>query len=236
MEFIPVKTRVLQPPKDDLFAVLDESLTDVQEGDVLLISSKVVAIGEGRCVSMDDADKQVLVKQEATVSIPRKYWGTPLTIAHHAFIGTAGIDESNADGHYVLLPKDPFQSAKDIYTYCKARFELKKLGIVITDSHSVPMRYGAIGVAIGFWGFRPLKSHVGEADLFGREMRIEKSNLADSLAAGASMVMGEVAEQQPVVIARDVPSLEFCEGNQKDTLFVPFAEDTFRVLYERFLS
>jgi dihydrofolate synthase / folylpolyglutamate synthase len=236
MQLIPIKTRILQPPQDDLFEVLDESLLDVKEGDVVVVSSKVISIHEGNCVPVEGADKKALIAQEAQFSIPRSYWPSPLTVAHNAFIGTAGIDESNADGHYVLLPRDPFVSAKNIYDYVKGRFQVQDIAVVITDSHSSPLRRGAMGVAIGWWGIAPTINHVGKPDLFGREFRIEVSNIADAIAAAAGLVMGETDECQPVVIARAVPDILFVDRNTKDELFVAPKDDTFRVLYEDFLT
>lgn len=226
----------MNPPQDDLFAVLDEYLNDVQEGDVIAISSKIVAIGEGNCLPIEGVDKQALVEEEADLCIPRDYWGSPLTVIKSAFIGTAGIDESNAGGYLVKLPEDPFLSAEKIHSYIQKRFEIENVGVVITDSNSSPLRRGASGVSIGWWGFKPAIDHVGEEDLFGREMKIEVTNLADGLAAAANVVVGEVAECQPVAILRDVPNLTFTEENTKDDLFVPFEDDTFRVLYEKWLS
>lgn len=236
MQYIPIKTRIFQPPHDDLFAILDESLQDVEEGDVVVISSKVVSIHEGNCVPVAGTDKKTLIDQESELSIPRTYWSSPITVKHNAFIGTAGIDESNADGHYILLPKDPFLSAKTIHGYLTQRFAIKNVGVIITDSHSSPLRRGALGVSIGFWGFAPTINHIGKPDLFGREFRIEVSNLADALAAGAGVVMGETDECQPVVVVRGTPELTFTDNNMKGELLVPFADDTFRVLYERFLK
>lgn len=236
MHFIPIKTRILQPPKDDLWAVLDESLLEVQEKDVILISSKVVAIGEGRCVAEADFDKKRHVQQSAEVVIPRPYWGTDLTITNHVFVSSAGVDRSNSNGYYTLLPADPFVSAERIHRYLIDRFKLKEVGVIITDSRSEPCRYGAIGVGIGFWGIAPLDNHIGKEDLFGRKIRVERSNVIDGLSAGANVLMGETAEQTPVVIARAVANLEFREGNLRDELFCPFAEDTFRILYERFIK
>lgn len=233
---IPIKTRVLQPPHDDLYAVFDEFLCDVQEGDILAVSSKVVAIHEGRCLPIETTNKHDLITEEAELVIPRSYWPSPLTIRHSAFIGTAGIDESNANGHYILLPKDPFVSALQIHTYLKTRFKIQNVGVIIVDSHSAPLRRGALSVSIGFWGFAPTTNHVGEPDLFGREFKIEVSNLADALAASAGIVMGETDECQPVVVIRDVPKVAFTEAPKKDDLFIPPREDTFRVLYEDFLS
>ena len=236
MQYIPIKTRIMQPPKDDLFEILEESLTDVQENDVIAISSKVVAIHEGRCVPIENQDKETLVRQESDMTIPRPYWNTPLTVRHHAFVGAAGIDESNADGHYVYLPEDPFRSAKKIWSYLKEKHTVKNIGVLISDSHSTPMRRGATGISIGWWGFEPIINHVGEDDLFGREMKIEVTNLVDGMASGANLVMGETNECCPIVVLRDMPKLTFTDENTKDKLMVPFEEDTFRTLYERFLS
>ena len=236
MHYIPIKTRILLPPQDDIFSVLDQSLMDVQESDVIAVSSKVVAIHEGNCVPIEGTDKKELVAQEAELLVPRDYWPSPLTVKHNAFIGTAGIDESNANGHYILLPKDPFKSAREIQQYLRTRFTIKNVGVIITDSHSAPLRRGAIGVSIGYAGFAPTINYVGQPDLFGREMKIEVGNVVDALAAGAGVVMGETNECQPVVIIRDIPNLTFTDEETKQDFLVPFAEDTFRVLYERFLS
>lgn len=236
MQFIPIKTRIFQPPQDDLWEVLGESLHGVQERDVVLVSSKVVAIGEGRCVPEEDFDKQKHVHEVAEVVIPRSYWGADLTITNHVFVSSAGVDRSNSNGYYTLLPADPFASAERIHSYLTERFGLREVGVIITDSRSEPCRYGAVGVGIGFWGIKPLKNHVGKDDLFGRKIRVERSNVVDGLTAGANVVMGEVAEQTPIVIARGVPGLEFKDGNLRDELFCPFADDTFRVLYEKYLK
>ncbi len=234
MHYLPIKTRIMEPPKDDLFEVLNESLHDIQEGDIVAVSSKVVAISEGACVPIEGTDKTALILQESELSIPRTYWPSPLTVKCGAFIGTAGIDESNGHGYYVLLPRDPFLSAQQIHQYLKDRFKIKNIGVVITDSHSAPLRRGATGVSVGFWGFSPTINHVGKPDIFGREMRIEVSNLADALAAGAGIVMGETDECQPIVIIRDTPDVTFVEGNLKEELIVGFENDTFRVLYDSF--
>jgi F420-0:gamma-glutamyl ligase len=156
---------------------------------------------------------------------------------HHTFLGAAGIDESNGDGHYILLPKDPFASAHALHTFlCKA-YRVERLGVIITDSRSLPFRYGASGVALAWWGIEPLEDHRGRLDLFGRAIEVERSNLVDGLAAGATVVAGEVNECIPMVVARDVPRLIFTtpDQNTRDHLFSPYKDDTFRILYERWL-
>jgi dihydrofolate synthase / folylpolyglutamate synthase len=236
MQYIPIQTRVMQPPKDDLFSFLGDSLTDVREGDIIVVTSKVVAIGEGRCVHAQDFDKDLYVAETAQVTIPRSYWRTPLTITNNMFVSSSGVDQSNSNGYYSLLPKDPFVSAEKIFEYLALRFNTRNIGVIITDSHSVPCRYGAVVGAISWWGFEPLQDHIGREDLFGRKIEHERSNLVDGIAAGAGVVMGEVGECTPIVIAREVPNLVYTKENTKDTLFCPPADDTMRVLYERFLK
>lgn len=235
MRILPQRTKCFLPPKDDLFEELDRIAAVLEEGDVLLISSKVVAICEGRCEQLTEEEKRTRVEAEADVVIERPYWPTPLTIAHHSFIGAAGLDESNGNGYCILLPKDPFASAKRIHAHLSERSGMKQLGVIITDSRSLPLRFGATGVGIGWWGIAPLNSHIGHDDLFGRALRYERSNLIDGLAAAACVVMGETNEQTPIVIAREVPNVRFVEGNTASELLSDFSEDTFRVLYERFL-
>lgn len=236
MQLIPVPTRIMQPPQDDLLTVLADSLPALQEKDVVLISSKVVAIHEGRTVLPSQADKLSLVAEAADLVIPRTYCSKPLTIAHNTFLSAAGIDESNGNGYYILLPEDVFASAERIYRWFKEKFNLAEVGVVIVDSHSSPFRFGATGISLGWWGIEPLEDCRGREDLFGRVMKHERSNIVDGLAAGATVLMGEVDECTPVVIAREIPRLKFIDGNTSNHLLAAFAEDTFRVLYERFLE
>lgn len=236
MQVIPIKTKIFKPPQDDLFAGLDEALTGIQEKDVLVISSKIVAIGEGRCIRKDAVDKQQLAEREAEIVIPRDYWSTPLTIAHHAFIGTAGVDASNAGQYYVLLPTDPFESAARIRMHVQQKHDLQDIDVVISDSHSTPLRRGAVGIAIGYAGVAPTNSLVGEKDLFGRAFKVEVANIVDSIAAAANLTMGEGSERQPIAVVRGLSDISFTEDIDKDHFMVPYNEDTFRVLYERFLT
>ena len=216
--------------------VCRESLPALKERDIILISSKVVAIHEGATVSIQPGmDKTALIAANADLIVQRPYWPTPLTVAHHAFLGAAGIDESNGNGHYILLPKDLFVSAERLRTWLCQAYGTNELGVVITDSRSTPFRFGATGVVLAWAGLEPIEDCRGRKDLFGREIKYERSNIVDGLAAGANVLMGEVDECTPIVIARGVPRIVYTEEPTKDQLFVPFREDTFRVLYERFL-
>ena len=190
-----------------------------------------MAISEGRCVKVEEADKAKLVKSEADYIIETDYRPQPLTIKNSTFLGAAGIDESNGNGYYILLPEDCFKSAQKIHEFLTGKHALKNLGVIVTDSRSLPLRYGATGVALGWWGIVPLEDHIGSSDLFGRPFKYERSNIVDGIAAAANLVSGETDECMPVVIARDIPNLVFKDGNTKDELFSPIEDDTFRVLY-----
>jgi coenzyme F420-0:L-glutamate ligase/coenzyme F420-1:gamma-L-glutamate ligase len=121
-----------------------------------------------------------------------------------------------------------------MHSYLKTEYNVSNIGVVVTDSRSEPFRYGATGIALGFWGVHPLIDNRGKKDLFGRKIVYSKSDVVDGLAAAATVVSGEVAESIPIVIARDVPNLVFEEGNFEHELMVPPEEDKFRILFEGF--
>ena len=234
MELIPIKTRILHPPKDNLLEILDEVLTSLRESDVVCITSKVVAIHEGRCVLIEGTDKSALVQSEATHIYCPKGESKPLTITHHALISASGIDESNGEGYYILLPDDACTSARMIHEYLTKRFGITDLGVVITDSHSLPFRYGAVSVAIGCWGFAPIESHIGRPDLFGRIMHYSKTNIPDSIAAATTLVTGECDEAQPITIIRNIPNLVFTDADPRREFFVRPEDDIYHDLYKNF--
>ena len=236
MEILPIKLRALMPPKDDLLAALRVSKLKLKDGDVLAISSKVVSIDEGRCVSASSTTKEVLIKKEAQLyTSPRhtERWGYLFTITHGILGGSAGIDLSNGNEHFILWPKDPAASAERLRKSLMKAYKVKKLGVVITDSTSRPLRRGAMGMALSWAGFEPLYDYRGEKDIFGRAIKVEQANLVDGLAAAAVLMMGEGSEQTPIALMRDVPE-KVWKGRKtkmgwskfivplKDDLFAPF--------------
>lgn len=218
MQFIKVQTHTLMPPKDDLYAAMDAAMPKLREEDIVLITSKVVSIHQGRCIPVADVpDKDQLIIKEAEEFIPvaktLNPWGVILTIKQHTLIPTSGIDESNADGHYILWPRNINKTAREILKYLQKKHGIKKLGVIITDSHTVPMRWGTIGISIGFWGFNPLKDYRSTRDIFGRKLKFTQANIPDALSALAAMLMGEGNERVPIVIARNVPGVQFSARN-----------------------
>jgi len=230
MHLYSYKIRVLTPPKDDLKAAILASKLTLREGDIVAISSKVVSIGEGACVPIEGNDKKELIVSEAQWyrHVPRAPHKKLFTIARGVITGSSGIDESNGNGHYILYPKDPFKSARQLRLWLQKTYRVKKIAVIITDSKSDFLRRGAIGFALAWDGIDPLRDYRGEPDLFGRPIRIELANLIDALAAAAGLHMGEVAERTPLVVLRDVPNIVFKNRSPKhDWLIVPPEEDIF---------
>src|SRR5258708_22706784 len=202
MQFIKVKTRTFLPPKDDIFNLLDEHLPKLKEGDVLLITSKVLAIHQGRCVKSRVGDgKSSLITKEADYILPkRSIVGSDiyLTIKDHTLIPSAGIDESNGKGYYILWPKNTNLLCKQICTYLKKKHGLKKLAVVATDSHTTPLRWGVSGISIGFYGLEPVYDYRGKKDIFGRKLKYTQANIVDALSSMAVLLMGDGAEKMPM--------------------------------------
>ncbi|MEJ0001981.1 MAG: coenzyme F420-0:L-glutamate ligase [bacterium] len=169
------------------------------ENSVLVVTSKIVALAEGRtAVFTDKAQKTALIKKESQFALETKYvW---LTIKDGMVMASAGIDESNAAGKLILLPKDSFRAAESIRKDLKKIFKLKKLGVLITDSRIFPLRSGVVGVALGYAGFKGIRDYRGKKDIFGRVLKMSQTDVADSLATAAVLSMGEGREQQPLAL------------------------------------
>lgn len=192
-------------------AFIDRFLPMLSERSVVAITSKVVSVCEGRLVPQNAISKTELIEREAdrVLSTPTKEHDIVLTYKHRLLIPSAGIDESNGNGCYILYPQDPFQSACRIYTHLVQRHHLKECGVLITDSHTTPLRRGVTGIALAWWGFNPVVSYVGHPDLFGRPLKVTSINLGDALAVSTVLTMGESSECTPLAVATDIPHIVF---------------------------
>ncbi len=230
MKVAAIKTRKFLPPKDNLWELLSTNIKILNENSIVAVTSKVVSIGEGRCMPFSKMTKDELAIKEADKYIPRNVspGGWILhTIKNNMLIASSGVDESNGADYYTLWPKNPQRSAKKIWEFLRKQFKVNNLGVIITDSRLIPLRRGVVGIAIGYYGFKPLKDYRGTQDLFGREFRMETSNLPDSLATSAVLEMGEGAESQPIAIISDVPDLKFSTKDESNILTISEKEDMF---------
>ncbi len=191
--------------------LLDESIERLEPGTIVGITSKVVSLCENRVVDPARVDKSELIESEADRYLPASSsrYHVFLTIKQNTLIPSAGIDESNTGGTYVLWPEDPQRSANAMWKHLVMRHETTELGVIITDSTTSPLRMGVGGIPIAHAGFRAVNDFVGTDDLFGRPLVMTRSNVAAGIAAAAVAVMGEAAEQTPIALIRDVPFVEF---------------------------
>lgn len=233
----PVRTAIF-PQGGDLveFILAHIGKSRWQEGMLLAITSKILSLAENRLVPLDSIDKKDLIRQEADHYLGEIGHGVSLTIKEGLLLPAAGIDESNSEnGDYILYPKDPYQSAENLRQALVARTGIKHLGIIVTDSHTSPLRNGVTGIALSFAGFDPVRNMVGEKDIFGRELKMTKINLADSLAVAAVLMMGEAAERCPLALISDAP-VTFNENPRRQDLQYTPEEDMYLPLYKHLMK
>lgn len=231
MQIKAIKTRIFRE-NEDLAAFILKYIKKLPEKSILVVTSKVVALSEGRTRELQSKKgKEKLIKQESSFAVK-----TPLvwmTIKDGQVLASAGIDESNGNGRMVLLPKNSFKSALDIRKVLLKKFKIKYLGILITDSKLSPLRRGAVGTAVGYAGFQGLRDYRGTKDLFGRTLKFSSTNVADSLATAAVLLMGEGKERQPLAVITLAP-VEFAEKINQNELRIGPKQDMFYPVFKNF--
>ena len=155
-----------------------------------------------------------------------------LTIKDGMVMASSGIDESNANGKLILLPKNSFKTANYLRTQLRKKFKIKNLGVLITDSRVMPLRAGVTGVALGYAGFKGLKSYIGTPDMFGKKFIFSTTNTADCLATAAVLTMGEGREQQPLAMITDT-LIEFCEKTNPKELLIDIKNDMYLPIFKK---
>ena len=219
-------------PGADLGALIAAALASAPDGpglldgDILVVTSKVVSKAEGRVAVMPREDA---IAAETARVVARR--GT-MVIAQTRIglvMAAAGVDESNtAPGTVVLLPEDPDESARRLRKAVRTRLGVS-VGIVITDTFGRPWRAGQTDTAIGAAGLLPLRDHRGETDAWGNVLDVTMAAVADEIAAAGDLVKGK-ARQIPVAVVRGLPELVLAEdGPGAAALVRPAEEDMFRL-------
>ena len=207
MHIQAISTPVFQKNQNLVEFILQHSQGLLKENSLLAVTSKIVSLAEGRTLPKNQISKARLIQKEADHYLGEVEHSTHLTIKHGAMVPSAGIDESNSPtGEYILYPKNPFQSAKQIRQSLKQKLGLKNFGLLITDSHTLPLRPGVVGMALTSVGFEPVRNLTGQPDLFHRPLRMTRINVAQALAAGAVLLMGEGGDQNPWPFSPGPPS------------------------------
>lgn len=220
---------------ESLTEVVDRHLSDFPEKGILAITSKMISLCQGRVISKKVISKETLIAQEADAILKtdNNPYGLYLTLKNNLLIPSAGIDESNGDDVYILYPENIQQTAQQLWEHIRKKYQRQQIGILITDSHTTPLRRGVTGIALGWCGFKPLYSYVGEPDLYGHPLRVTQINLVDALATSAVLVMGEGREQTPMAMIEAAPKITFQDHplQQEDTVTVNMSEDLYGPLF-----
>jgi len=218
LEIIPIKIQREIGIDTNLVDLILES-SEINDGDILVFSQKIVSKNEGRILSLSSVNPSLLANGIASSygkdprlielilseseRIVRMENGIIIVKTKHGFVcANAGIDESNVqDGYATLLPKDPDKSA----SLLKERIEQKtgkNIAVIISDTFGRPFRLGQTDIAIGIAGLEPILDYTGKPDTFGKIMQVTAIAIADEICSASELVMGKV-EKCPIVIVRN---------------------------------
>jgi coenzyme F420-0:L-glutamate ligase/coenzyme F420-1:gamma-L-glutamate ligase len=215
---------------DVLADLIVAAAPDLQAGDVLVVTQKIVSKAEGRMVEVDAEDPlshKGIVERES-VRIVRRRGDLIISETAHGFVcANAGIDLSNVErGWAALLPLDSDRSARRIRDGIRARAGIE-VGVIISDTFGRPWRDGLTDVAIGCAGVAAVVDLRGTEDSLGRELQVTKVCVADELASAAELVMGKSAGV-PVAIVRGVDPEWLRESSVAAEIIRSPADDLFR--------
>jgi coenzyme F420-0:L-glutamate ligase/coenzyme F420-1:gamma-L-glutamate ligase len=218
LQIIPIHLKNDIQPTDDLVELLlSSSNTTFENGDVLVISQKIISKHEGRVVKLEsiipselsigiasayDKDpKLVQAILSESKRIVRMEHGVIIVQTTHDFIcANAGIDESNVEtGYATLLPKDSDKSAQEIRLKILQQTG-KKIAVIISDTFGRPFRMGQTDHAIGVAGIDTILHYEGTHDTFGKILRVTATAIVDELCSAAELVMGKTKKQPAAII------------------------------------
>ncbi|HVB41547.1 MAG TPA: coenzyme F420-0:L-glutamate ligase [Streptosporangiaceae bacterium] len=213
-------------PGTDLADLIVRTAPELADGDILVVTSKIVSKAEGRVIS---ADREDAIAAETVRVVARRGQTTIAQTRHGLVLAAAGVDRSNtAPGTVVLLPEDPDGSARRLRSAI-ANLTGATVGVLITDTMGRPWRTGQTDTAIGAAGVQPLRDHRGQADTFGNLLEVTVAAVADEIAAAGELVKGKIS-QVPVAIVRGLAELVTShEGPGAAALVRPAADDMFRL-------
>lgn len=224
VQMFGIKTPIIKAG-DELVPVLEAAFRnaglELEDGDVLVLAESAVATSENRVVELAGVNpgKKALELGESYGLDPREMelvlqecdelfggvQGAALTITKGILAPNAGIDASNApEGFVVLLPENPRKSAEDIRKRLEKVYSCR-IGVIVGDSRTQPLRLGCTGLALGVSGFEPVEDDRGLCDIYGKILTLTHRAIADNLVSAAELLMGEAGEQVPAVLIRGVP-------------------------------
>jgi len=214
-------------PGDELAALIAAAAPELHDGDVLVVTSKVVSKAEGRILR--GVDREKAIDAETARVLARRGETRIVETGHGLVLAAAGVDASNTEpGTLVLLPADPDASARRLRAGLRARLGVE-VAVLLSDTFGRPWRVGQTDVAIGCAGLAPLADLRGQRDAYGNELGVTVVAVADEIAAAAELVKGKLAGV-PVAIVRGLAHLVTAQdGPGAGALVRPAAEDMFRL-------
>ena len=231
LRVVPVPGLPEVRPGDDLagmVAAACEAAIGLRDGDVVVVTQKVVSKAEGRLVDIDPETGHRPIVEAESVRILRRRGDLIIAETEHGFVcANAGVDLSNVEaGQAALLPEDPDRSARRIRDALTHRFGVE-VAVIVSDTFGRPWRRGVTDVAIGVAGLRPVIDLRGTADALGRELQVTEVAVADELAAAAELVMGK-STGIAVAVLRGVDPAWLGDGSVVNDLVRRPDEDLFR--------
>lgn len=221
----PIKINLIKEG-DNLFEIISKNIKKLSEKSILVIAAKIISICQRRVVKKKTgnkfgAQKHKLIQKEADyyLDILESKYGVMITIKNNILGINAGINESNANDKYILLPKNVQDVTNGIWTFLRKQYSIKKTGVIIADSTILPLRWGAIGIAISYCGFKPIYEYQNGRDIFGKKLSFSQINIVDALAIAAVSEMGEAGEKQPFCLIEEVSNKVIFQNrspNQKE--------------------
>ncbi|MDD2339937.1 MAG: coenzyme F420-0:L-glutamate ligase [Methanosarcina sp.] len=225
-EAIAVENIPLIHAGDDLPSIICENI-ELQDRDIVIIASTVVAKAEGEIFRLEDISPgkvaleiaarngkdarfiQAVLSRSREVLVEKPFM-LVTTLAGHTCVN-AGVDDSNIEDGFLLYPPvNPDVSASRLGQELE-KFSGKELSVIVTDTNGRAFKIGQTGAAIGIYKIKPIKRWIGEKDLFGRILEITEEAVADELAGAANLLMGEGAGGIPVVVIRGLN--HYCKEN-----------------------
>ncbi len=212
-------------PGADLAALIADAADDLRDGDIVVVTSKIVSKAEGRVVH---DDREAAIDAETVRVVARRGDARIVETRQGLVLAAAGVDASNTPpGTVVLLPEDPDESARRLRKALRDR-PGAAVGVIITDTLGRAWRIGQTDTAIGAAGVRPFVDYRGTEDSFGNSLEVTLDAVADEIAAAADLVKGK-ASGVPVAVVRGLAGLVTAgDGPGAGALIRPPAEDLFR--------
>jgi coenzyme F420-0:L-glutamate ligase / coenzyme F420-1:gamma-L-glutamate ligase len=209
----------------DLAGLIAAAAPALADGDIVVVTSKIISKAEGRVVR---ADRERAIDEETVRVVARRGPARIVETRHGLVLAAAGVDNSNTvPGTVALLPEDPDGSARRMRKALRERAG-PTVGVIVTDTMGRPWRVGQTDTAIGAAGLIPVRDHRGQADTFGTPLEVTLAAVADEIAAAADLVKGKTTGI-PVAIVRGLADLVTeSDGPGAQALIRPAAEDMFR--------